>query len=472
MTQDKFKEIIQYVKSIIKGTKYENHVFCVGGAVRDFMMHNEIKDIDLVIDIENGGINFATWMEDNGYTLGHVITYPTYGTAMFHLKKYAEFEIECVQTRKEQYKDKNSRNPETTFGSIYEDAMRRDLTINALFYDISQDKVLDVTGKGMDDIKNEIIRVTSTPEIVFFDDGLRLLRVCRFSSRFGWEIEKTTYEGMVKNADRLSTITKERIQDELNKMLMCDRPIMALNLMKEIGLLKYVIPELVETIDMSQNKYHFGTVWEHTLKVLELVSLRPFWGSSSLELRMAALLHDIGKIKTRTVDENGNVHFLKHELASYDLCETILRRLKYSNEFISEVKFLVKNHMRTKQYGNDCSKMKEKTLRKLQYECGYKRFFELMTLIDADNKAHAVEFCLPDQVFYLCKKTNEMVDSGEDMFNYQLPIDGNDVIEVKHIKPGKEVKECLDYAIKLAFNEPKITKEKLLKSIKSYKLKS
>lgn len=471
MTKQYFENIIAYLREITKDTIFENHLYCVGGAMRDYVMGNEIKDIDLVLDIENGGILFAEWMESNGHTKGSVVTYPTYGTAMFRLKEFSDIEIECVQTRKEQYKDKNSRNPETTFGSIYEDAMRRDLTINALYYHIGNDEILDVTGKGVEDIKNHIIRVTSTPEIVFFDDGLRLLRTCRFSSRFGWEIEKTTYDGMVKNVDRLSTITKERIQDELNKMLMCDRPIMALKLMKDIGLLKYVIPELVETIGLEQNKYHFGDVWKHTLKVLEIVSLRPYWGASSLELRMAALLHDIGKITTRSVDENGNVHFYKHELASYDLCERILRRLKYSNDFISEVKFLVKNHMRTKQFGNDCSKMKDKTLRKLQYECGHERFFDLMTLIDADNKAHAVEYCLPDQVYYICKKTNEMVDSGEDMFDYQLPIDGNDVMEIKNIKPCKEVKECLEYAMKLAFNKPKITREELIKHVKGYKLK-
>lgn len=475
MTKDKFYKIVLYIKNLINGTKFEGKTYVVGGAVRDLYMDKEIKDIDIVVELPSGGIEFANWMEENGHTHGSVVTYPTYGTAMFHLKEYPEVEIECVQTRKEQYKDRNSRNPETEYGTLYEDAMRRDLSINSLFLNISTNQIVDCYG-GLNDIKNHIIKVTSTPEIVYTDDPLRILRCVRIYSRFhtenkDWHIDENTLKGMCDKVDRLSIITKERIANELNKMLMCDNPVCAMRLLAEIGAMRYVIPELVETIDMQQNKYHFGTVWEHTLKVLEIVSSHPYWGASSLELRMAALLHDIGKIMVKNVDENGNIHFYKHEFASYDLCEHILRRLKYSNEFISYVKFLVKNHMRTKQFGNDCSKMKDKTLRKLQYECGYDKFFDLMTLIDADNKAHAFEYCLPDQVYYICKKTNEMVDNREDMFDYRLPIDGNDVMEIKNLKPCKEVKECLDYAMKLAYNNPKITKNELLKHIKGYKLK-
>lgn len=158
MTEDKFYNIVDYLKGIIKGTEFDNHCFVVGGAVRDLVMKNGIKDIDLVLDIKDGGIRFAEWMEANGYTKGSVVTYPTYGTAMFKLKEFEDIEIECVQTRKEQYKDKNSRNPETEYGTLYEDIMRRDFTCNTLLYDITNCQVLDLTGKGIEDIKNKIIR--------------------------------------------------------------------------------------------------------------------------------------------------------------------------------------------------------------------------------------------------------------------------------------------------------------------------
>lgn len=475
MTKDKFYKIVLYLKDLINGTKFEGKIYVVGGAVRDLYMDKEIKDIDIVVELPSGGIEFANWMEENGHTHGSVVTYPTYGTAMFHLKEYPEVEIECVQTRKEQYKDKNSRNPETEYGTLYEDAMRRDLSINSLFLNISTNQIVDCCG-GLNDIKNHVIRVTSTPEIVYEEDGLRILRCVRFFSRFhaenkDWHIDENTLKGMRDKVDRLSIITKERIADELNKMLMCDDPVCAMRLLVDIGAMRYVIPELCNLVGLEQNKYHSDDAWGHTLNVLNLVAKRPFYGAAELEVRMAALLHDIGKPHVKSVDDKGRVHFYGHELAGADIVEIILRRLKYSNDFINEVKFLVENHMRTKQWGDTCEHMKDKTLRKLQYQCGYARFFELLTLIDADNKSHAIDHCLPNQVYMINKLTNRMVDNNTDMFDYKLPINGDDVMFIKGIEPGRDVKDCLEYAMKLAYNNPKITKTELLKHIKGYKVK-
>ena len=475
MTKDKFYKIVLYLKDLINGTKFEGKTYVVGGAVRDLYMDKEIKDIDIVVELPSGGIEFANWMEENGHTHGSVVTYPTYGTAMFHLKEYPEVEIECVQTRKEQYKDKNSRNPETEYGTLYEDAMRRDLSINSLFLNISTNQIVDCCG-GLNDIKNHVIRVTSTPEIVYEEDSLRILRCVRFFSRFhaenkDWHIDENTLKGMRDKVDRLSIITKERIADELNKMLMCDDPVCAMRLLVDIGAMRYVIPELCNLVGLEQNKYHSDDAWGHTLNVLNLVAKRPFYGAAELEVRMAALLHDIGKPHVKSVDDKGRVHFYGHELAGADIAEIILRRLKYSNDFINEVKFLVENHMRTKQWGDTCEHMKDKTLRKLQYQCGYARFFELLTLIDADNKSHAIDHCLPNQVYMINKLTNRMVDDNTDMFDYKLPINGDDVMFIKGIEPGRDVKDCLEYAMKLAYNNPKITKTELLKHIKGYKVK-
>ena len=475
MTKDKFYKIVLYLKDLINGTKFEGKTYVVGGAVRDLYMDKEIKDIDIVVELPSGGIEFANWMEENDHTHGNVVTYPTYGTAMFHLKEYPEVEIECVQTRKEQYKDKNSRNPETEYGTLYEDAMRRDLSINSLFLNISTNQIVDCCG-GLNDIKNHVIRVTSTPEIVYEEDGLRILRCVRFFSRFhaenkDWHIDENTLKGMRDKVDRLSIITKERIADELNKMLMCDDPVCAMRLLVDIGAMRYVIPELCNLVGLEQNKYHSDDAWGHTLNVLNLVVKKPFYGVAELEVRMAALLHDIGKPHVKSVDDKGRVHFYGHELAGADIAEIILRRLKYSNDFINEVKFLVENHMRTKQWGDTCEHMKDKTLRKLQYQCGYARFFELLTLIDADNKSHAIDHCLPNQVYMINKLTNRMVDDKTDMFDYKLPINGDDVMFIKGIKPGRDVKDCLEYAMKLAYNNPKITRTELLKHIKGYKVK-
>lgn len=461
MTIKQYHDICSYLNSLIIGTKYYGNVYTVGGCVRDELMGNEIKDIDMVVSWPNGGVKFAEWLYDNAYLSHEPILYPTYGTSMFRLKEYPDVELEAVQTRKEQYKDRNSRNPETCYGTLMEDCMRRDLTINSLYYNITTGDVLDLTGNGKADIENHVIRVTSDPDIVYSDDALRILRCIRFSSRFGWEISKDTFDGMKRNVDRLSIITKERVQDEFNKMLACNNPVMALRMIKVIGAMKYIIPELEETYDMEQNKYHFGTVWEHTLCTVDNVE-------NDLVLRMSALLHDIGKINTRTFGEDGNVHFYGHELESARLCDTILRRLKYSNDFIRKVQKLVKNHMRTKNWGNDCKTMKDKSLRKFQYEMGAD-VDDCLVLIHADNMSHANEYCMPDQVENIRKRLHELELESTSMIGYKLPVDGNDVMNVLGIGPCKEVKECLDWLMKFAYMTPKITREKMMLNIKQFR---
>lgn len=463
MTKEKFLEVCRYLKFILNESEFNDNTYIVGGAVRDFVMGNDIKDIDIVVSLPSGGIDLADWLYNNDLLCHKPVLYPTYGTSMFQLKKFPDIELEAVQTRKEQYKDKNSRNPETAYGTIYEDAMRRDLTINALYYNICTEKIEDITGKGLNDIKQHIIRVTSDPDIVYSDDALRILRCIRFSSRFGWTIEGKTFSGMINNVERLNIITKERVKDELNKMLLTNKPSLALNLIRGIGAMKYVIPELEETYDMKQNKYHdFNTVWKHTMKVVDNSLPR-------IELRVAALLHDIGKIKTRTVDENDTVHFYKHEFASSDMCNTILRRLKYSNEFIHKVQFIIKNHMRTKSFSDDLSNMKVKSLLKLEYEWGEDNFNDCLDLIDADNLSHGKDYCMPNQVKHIREKVIELEKQGISMFDYHLPINGNDVMETLGIPPSSEVKDCLKWVMKFAYNNPNITREKLLKQIKQWK---
>ena len=446
MKYEVYTKIKKFLGEVIAGTEWEGHVYTVGGCVRDELMGSDIKDIDLCVSLSSGGIRFAEWLRDNGYTMKGVTVYPNYGTAMLHLKAFPDVELEFVQTRKEKYIDHTCRNPETAFGSIEEDCMRRDLTINALYTNVSTGEIVDITGRGVEDIKGHIIRTPNTPDVIYDDDPLRILRCIRFASRYGWEIEKDTFDGMVRNVHRLAIITKERVKDELDKMLTCHHPVMAMELLRQTDAMHYVIPELEETYDMTQNEYHFGTVWEHTLAVLGNLK------SGRLELRMAALLHDIGKIRVRTM-EDGKVHFLKHELASADMVDDILRPLHYSNDFISEVAFLVKHHMVCKTWGYECEHIKAKKLRKLQYLCGTEeRFLDLMQLIDADNNAHAADRCMPHQVELILQRTELMKAEGSAMFGYKLPLTGKDVMEIKGIKPGPNVKECLDYLMKLALS--------------------
>lgn len=461
MDKFKFKKISNYIKDIIEGTVYEQHVYIVGGGMRDFVMNNDIKDIDLVIDLENGGIEFAKFCYDKGLLTRYPVIFERYGVASFIFKSFPEEEIECVMSRGEKYPDRNSRNPETVFAGIEEDCIRRDLTINALYYNISTGEIIDMVG-GQKDIENKVIRTTNeNPDIVFDDDALRILRCIKFSVRYGWEIEPKTYESMKRYVDRLEIISKERIKDEFNKILLSDNASMGIRTLCDIGAMKYIIPEVDEMIGMEQNAFHFGDVFEHTMALLDY-DVKHFQ-SDDITVRLALLLHDIGKIRTRSIGDDGRVHFYDHEFVGSNMVVDILKRLKYDNKTIDDVRFLIKNHMRTKNFGNDCEKIKTKHFNKLAYTCKNEyRYKSLARVIDCDNNSHKAEHNITGQYDYFVRHMDDAVK----MFNYKLPVDGNDVMDVLKISGGVLVKKVLDKLMTRAFPNPDtLTKDSCLKQI-------
>ena len=465
MEKSRFLEIVAHIAECIKGSEFENHVFAVGGCVRDMTMGNPIKDIDLCIDIPEGGIKLDEYMHRKKFITRPPVTYPTYGTAMFKLKKFNTEEIECVQTRGEQYHDKGSRNPQVTFADMNEDCVRRDITINSLYMNASTQEIIDPTGKGFQDIQDGICRVTNEqPDIVFTDDPLRILRVVRFACRYNFHIEEETMAAMKRNADRLEIITQERITDEFNKMMVSQDPARALDLLRYCGAFKYVLPEMIPTFDMEQNKYHFGTVWEHTSRVVD--NLRnplfdDFDSEWKLCIRVAAVLHDIGKIATRTVDDEGKVHFYGHEMVGPKLAVEVMTRMRYSNSDIKKVAFLVGEHMRTKNWGEDIAKHKQYGFNHLAYDCGDEnRLKALLTLIHADNCAHKKEHCLSTNARQVYDRI--MSTDAVKMFGYRLPIKGEDVMEALGIEPCEDVKHYLRHCLNQAMKDPNITKEQCI----------
>lgn len=465
MTIEKFLKIQEYLAWAIKNTIFAGKTYIVGGAVRDFIMGNEIKDIDVVVNIQGGGLKLAQHFYNIGLLKHEPIEYPQYSVSMFVFKEFPDIEIEAVQTRSEKYTDENSRNPETAFGTIEEDCIRRDLTINALYIDVSNVALCDFTGKGREDIKNHVIRVTNdNPDVVFIDDPLRILRVVRFASRFGWEIEKTTFRAMKRNVDRLSIISIERINDEFSKIITCDHPKMALNMLREIGAIKYIIPELEALYDCTQNEFHgFDTVWEHTVDFVEALD------SNDLVLRLAAVLHDIGKPQTRSI-KNDKIHFYGHEFVSAKITKEALRRLRYSNEIIKEVAFYVEEHMKFFCFKTD--NPNDKVVRRVQYECEtQERFSNLMKLMQADRMSVDDKYKEPDFYIIMMNYSSKLIDKNEDMFGYKLPVNGDDIMKIKGIPGGHDVRvikeALLNHAIK---SNPKMSRESAIKFIKGFNI--
>ncbi len=465
MTAEKYKHICHYLRSLIEGTQWEGNVYTVGGCCRDSILGVPIKDVDLAVTLPDGGIAFAEWLRKKHLTIGEPVKFKKYGTARMHLKKFPGEEIELVQTRSEKYTDRTSRDPSTAFGSIEDDCFRRDLTINSLYYDISGDRMLDITGKAISDLENHLIRTPWDPEMTFDDDPVRIIRTIRFATRFGWEIDPAAMAAMKKYVSRLEIITPERMQSEFDKVLEGATPSRALKLLREVGAIKYIIPELKKEFDLNQSEYHFGTVWEHSLATMDLVP-------PESEIRLAALLHDIGKTITAIKGRDGQTHFPGHDRRCARIIDTALRRLRYRSEAIDRIIFLCMNHEAAKKWGAKAQEMSDEALRKLQYKCGdEKRFNRLMTLIDADNRTYAPAHCMPDQVPAIMARSKALLAEGTAMFGYRLPVKALRIRKILHLPASAEaeVARIKDYLLRAAFVNPRLTRAQMCAMIEQHK---
>lgn len=409
-------EIIERLKNIILGTKFENHVFSVGGCERDLILDSPIQDIDIIIDLPNGGIEFANWLKDNGYTVGSVVVYEHFGTAMFRLKDYPDEEIEAVQTRKECYRDMESRNPETAFGTIMEDCQRRDFTINAIYRNISTGDILDLNGKSFDDITDGWIRACGDPNIIFSEDPLRILRAVRFKYRLGdrFLIEKDTYQGILTHKDRLSIISQERITDEFSKIITGKNADQAFNFLINLGVLHYIFP--CDLDEMTLESYMTGMLYNSIDSV-----------PSNLEIRLSRIFKAFSDNKT----------------------EEIMRNMRYSNDVIKNVIWF-KNHSDAKSVSSI------KGLRKFMYECKtLPRFINALSVFRADE----------GEEFRRLVFSTALKEVGNKMFGYKLPVDGNDIMKTLDIEGGPIIRKILNELLDLAFEDPTLSKDDFIKYV-------
>jgi len=420
MKTETYEKILTILKYVLKNTEFEGHVYSVGGCERDCMCHREIKDIDLVIDIPNGGIRLAKYLEEHNLLSGHPVIYENFGTAMFRLAEEPEIELEAVQTRKEAYRDENSRNPEITFGTVHDDCIRRDFTYNAIYRNIDSGDINDFNGRSVSDLSLNLLRTCGDPDIIFTEDPLRILRACRFVARFDSSVDNATFEGMKKHAERLTIISKERIQEELNKILVCDKEgrTSGLRLMLITGALKYVIDG---------------------------------YDGNSGEIALAALSKSY--CNELTVNLAILLSFVRDP-------EKHLKELKYSNDIISEVLFLIKSNrlIVNVEYGNSSVE-----IRKFQYLCKTLEMF---------YKAMSVFRCtINDTVLadYVERRTEQMIDKNHIMFGYILPVNGNDVMEILNIGPSVEVKNVMDKLMDIAYENPKLSREFFINYLMSFK---
>lgn len=452
----KYPKVIDFLRKKIKGTQWEGHLFVVGGCCRDLIMGRQIHDVDLTVDLPLGSVKFARWLRSNRLTIGEPLVFHRYSTARLHLKAFPDDELEIVQTRSDKYGPHNADNPAAAFGSLHDDCTRRDLTINSLYYDISADRMLDLSGMALQDIENKIIRTPANPERTFDDDPLRIVRCIRFACSLGWKIDPATLEALKKNPESIKVASKERIRSEFDKVLASDNPAGAIEMLGNCGIMGVIMPGLTPIFGMPDNRSNPGSVWQHTLRTLKAMCGL----NNDLTLRLAALLCDAGKAVSITRTKDGRIRFPGHDRRAASVIDPIMRHLRYEPKIINDVIFLARHHTAAKSWGDKAEKMTDADLRRLQYECETReRFNCLLTLIHADNLSNPDAPERASQVPAIRRRAAKFRADGTEMFGYHLPIQSPHIRRVLHIPAGRQVEQCKEFLMKQAYANPRLTRE-------------
>jgi tRNA nucleotidyltransferase (CCA-adding enzyme) len=425
------------VLNMLKSNNYPS--FLVGGCVRDLILNKQPKDYDICTKAlpEQVKSLFARVI-DTGIKYGTVTVLT------------ANYSVEVTTFRKLVFNPDGPRASEITYGTtVGEDVTKRDFSINGLLFDGAQ--VIDLVG-GTIDLQNRRIRGIEDPDARFREDPLRMVRAIRFCCQLDFEIEPITFSAIERNATLVANLSQERIRDEFNKILLSNRPDDGLRLLHQTGILKGVLPELEQCYGFEQRTpHHSQDVFEHSLTVVKNTP-------AVLKIRWAALLHDIGKPLTFSVDEHGIGHFYGHDLKGSDLAEQIMNRFKLDKKIIRKVVLLVREHMNVPQT------LKRSTLKRLINRVGPENIDALLELQVADvtRLGKVQDVAILQQVKLIM---NEVLREQEPMNYRDLAINGND-LKMLGIKPGKIMGDILSELLERVIVHPELnTRESLLNLI-------
>jgi poly(A) polymerase len=440
-----FKELLNHpVIRIIADVADETgkETYLIGGFVRDLFLNRTSKDIDVVT--VGSGIELAQQVASKIGPSVNVSFFKNFGTAML---KIQNLEIEFVGARKESYA-RDSRKPVVETGTLDDDQKRRDFTINAMAIGLNTWNAGVVTDpfNGLEDLKNKIIRTPLDPGITFSDDPLRMMRAIRFSAQLDFVIEDRTLMAIAENRQRITIVSGERIVEEMNKILMADRPSSGFLQLEETGLLEIIFPELhnMKGVDSVRGIAHKDNFY-HTLKVLDRLAAN----SDNLWLRWAALLHDIAKPVTKKFIEGQGWTFYGHNFIGANMIPRIFKRLKLPlNEKMKYVQKLVDLHMRPIVLSDEV--VTDSAVRRLLFDAG-EDIDDLMSLCEADITSRIEEKVKRHlKNFRLVRQKLIEIEEKDAVRNFQPPISGELIMETFGIGPGREVgiiKETIKNAI-------------------------
>jgi poly(A) polymerase len=421
----------------------QKQLYMVGGTVRDVLLNRgQSNDADLATDATPEEVKRLVAPT---HPTAVVLVGERFGTVRLH---YGSDIIEITTFRSERY-NPESRKPEVCFGTkLEDDLLRRDFTINALARNPLTGQIIDLFG-GRQDLADHILRaVGNEPDKRFEEDALRLLRAVRFAAQLDFTIEQETRRAIIRQAARLQKISRERIRDEMNKLLLSAHPAKGLDLLVELGLMQYIIPEVLELRGVSQQPTPSGQrapaskdVYAHVLRVVERSSPR-------LKTRWAALLHDIAKPRTRTVEEN-KVHFFGHEDVGARMARDILKRLHFDRDFIASVENIVRLHMRANAYTSDWT---DGAVRRLMLDAG-EDLEDLLDLSRADITSYN-----PTRVSRAAARVSELAERCQrlkeeaERVPLKSPLDGNELMELFGRGPGPWLRPIKEHLLSLVID--------------------
>ena len=443
------KDIFHKISEAADSLQLECYV--VGGYVRDLFLERPSNDIDVVV--VGSGIQVASELKKMLGKKAHLSVFRNFGTAQV---KYKDTEVEFVGARKESYQH-DSRKPIVEDGTLEDDQNRRDFTINALAVCLNKDRFGELVDPfdGVYDMEDGIIATPLDPDVTFSDDPLRMMRCVRFATQLNFQIEPETYEALSRNADRLKIISGERIADEMNKIMLSKHPSSGFYYLKDTGLLELIMPELcaMDKVETRNGRAHKNN-YDHTMEVLENVCKH----SENLWLRWAALLHDIGKPKSKRWDNQIGWTFHNHNNLGAKMIPSMFRRMKLPMDAkMKYVQKLVELHMRPIVIADE--EVTDSAVRRLMNDAG-DDIDDLMTLCEADitskNMQRKQKFL--DNFRIVREKLKDLQERDYKRL-LQPCIDGNEIMEIFHLKPSREV-GTLKQTLKDAVLDNKVANER------------